>query len=278
MKWVDDGDTIDVRLRTLTGKWRTVRVRIIGVQAMEQTVYDKNPRKRRGECHALPATTALERLIKRSHGRVRLSAQDPASQSRERLWRSVAVRIGGTWHDVGRRLVRDGHALWIPNWVEYAWNQTYATLAQQAALNHLNLWQSDACAKGPSQDAPLRVTVHPDGKGFGYRNANKEWVEIANLSPVTPVPLARWWLRDSLLRYHFPAWAAILPGGRITVYVGVGTATRETLYWGLHRTIFENPTNDARAMGDGAYLFDPQGDLRAWSQYPCYVGCTATPP
>ena len=27
-------------------------------------------------------------------------------------------------------------------------------------------------------------------------------------------------------------------------------------------------------MGDGAYLFDPQGDLRAYMTYPCRVTCT----
>ena len=26
-------------------------------------------------------------------------------------------------------------------------------------------------------------------------------------------------------------------------------------------------------MGDGAYLFDPQGDLRAWMFYPCKINC-----
>src|ERR1041385_7397738 len=60
VKWVDDGDTIDVRMATSTGKRKTVRVRIIGIQAMEQTVYNTDPRRRRGECHALPATARLE--------------------------------------------------------------------------------------------------------------------------------------------------------------------------------------------------------------------------
>jgi len=27
-------------------------------------------------------------------------------------------------------------------------------------------------------------------------------------------------------------------------------------------------------MGDGAYLFDPGGDLRAWTIYPCAVACS----
>src|SRR5919204_2081804 len=77
LKWVDDGDTIDVRMPTSTGKVKTVRVRIIGIQAMEQTTYDSNPRRRRGECHALQATARLEQLIRKGHGRVRLGAQDP---------------------------------------------------------------------------------------------------------------------------------------------------------------------------------------------------------
>src|SRR4051812_9357538 len=48
LKFVDDGDTIDVRLPTSTGRRKTVRVRITGIQAMEQRVYTSNPRKRRG--------------------------------------------------------------------------------------------------------------------------------------------------------------------------------------------------------------------------------------
>ena len=34
--------------------------------------------------------------------------------------------------------------------------------------------------------------------------------------------------------------------------------------WTLAHPMFENPPPDGRALGDGAYLFDPQGDLRAW--------------
>ena len=42
-------------------------------------------------------------------------------------------------------------------------------------------------------------------------------------------------------------------------------------------TIFEN-SDDARNDGDGAYVFDPQGDLRTWSIYPCLVACTRSQP
>jgi hypothetical protein len=38
--------------------------------------------------------------------------------------------------------------------------------------------------------------------------------------------------------------------------------------------VFENATHDDHGMGDGAYLFDPQGDIRASMIYPCRVSCT----
>ena len=47
---------------------------------------------------------------------------------------SVAVRIRGKWQDVGRILIAEGHALWFPNGVEWAWNATYSTLSQRAGL------------------------------------------------------------------------------------------------------------------------------------------------
>ena len=277
LKWADDGDTIDVRMPTSTGKVKTVRVRIIGIQAMEQTLYTSNPRRRKGECHALRATARLEQLIGKGGGRVRLGAQDPASASGRRLRRSVAVKIRGVWRDVGSMLVAEGHALWLPYTFEYAWNATYARFAQEAATRGRNLWDADACGAGPSAGVPLRVTVAPDPRGDDRRNVNGEQVTIQNLSPTEGVPLAGWWLRDSSLqRFRFPWWAGVPPGSSVTVSVGSGTNTPLSLYWGLDHPIFENPIPDGRALGDGAYLFDPQGDLRAWTMYPCYVNCVPT--
>ena len=277
LKWADDGDTIDVRMPTSTGKRKTVRVRITGIQAMEQTVYTSNPRRRRGECHALPATARLEQLIRKGRSRVRLGAQDAASLSGGRLRRSVAVKLGGVWRDVGSMLVAEGHALWLPYTVEYAWNATYARLAQEAAARGRNVWDTNACGEGPSEGVPLRVTVAPDPRGDDRRNINGEQVTIQNLSPTEGVPLTGWWLRDSSLqRFRFPWWAGVPPGGSVTVSVGVGLNTPTSFYWGLDHPIFENPLPDGRGLGDGAYLFDPQGDLRAWAMYPCYVNCAGS--
>jgi micrococcal nuclease len=52
------------------------------------------------------------------------------------------------------------------------------------------------------------------------------------------------------------------------VHPGRGRNTATDLYWGLDIPIFENATGAPTYMGDGGYLFDPQGDLRAWQQYP----------
>jgi hypothetical protein len=89
-----------------------------------------------------------------------------------------------------------------------------------------------------------------------------------------PVDLAKWWVRDSgLRRFTFPAGTVLRPGRTITVHVGSGQDSAETFYWGLPGTIFEN-TASGGDQGDGAYLFDPQGDLRSYLVYPCLVACS----
>jgi endonuclease YncB( thermonuclease family) len=265
--FVDDGDTIDVDVAG-DGTTRPARVRITGIQAMEQTVYSSDPHRRRGECHALAATARLERMIRKGHRRVRLAAQDPASTTGGRLRRSIAVRMHGRWRDVGRVLVAGGDAIWLPNSTEYAWNRAYSVLAERAAAAGIGLWNPAGCGSGPSQSSPLQMTLNWDADGDDNLNVNGEWVRIRNLDPRTDVPLGGWWLRDSALRrYRFPAWARIPAGGTVTFHVGRGTSSGTTFYWGLWAPAFENARGDARGMGDGAYLFDPQGDLRAWSMY-----------
>jgi endonuclease YncB( thermonuclease family) len=271
VKWVDDGDTLTVQV---LDSRKLLRVRLIGVQAMEQTVYISDPRRRRGECHAVEATGRLERLISLSRGFVRLSAQRPESRVGFRWRRSVGVRIGKAWHDVGQILLAEGHALWLPNAAEWAWNVPYSKAAQQAAAARLGLWNTEACAFGPP--GTLRVSVHPNAKGRDSENLNGEWVRIENIDPFTHVSLEGWWVRDSALRrYRFPWWAVIPPGERIRVRVGAGEPSDHTFYWGLDRPAFENPRRigNGLGLGDGAYLFDPHGDLLGWNVYPCYFGC-----
>jgi endonuclease YncB( thermonuclease family) len=267
--FVGDGDTLDIRVKGEGFR----RVRISGIQAMEQTVYAERPRDRRGECHALEATAYIQRLIKRAHGRVRLTAQDPHSTSRGRLRRSVAVHLGGRWRDLGRAQITHGHALWLPNGAEYAWNDQYSLLAQRTAAKGINLWNPNYCGAGPT--ASPRVWVNWDAEGNDRRNVNGEWVRVKNLDTVNPLPLGGWWVRDSdLRRYVIPAGTTVPPGASVTVHVGKGANTATDLFWGLRKPAFDNVTDDDLEIGDGAYLFDPQGDMRAYMLYPCRANCS----
>jgi hypothetical protein len=166
-------------------------------------------------------------------------------------------------------LVKEGHALWLANGTEWAWNRAYSTIAQQAATRDLGLWNPEYCGFGPPANIRLSVNSDPEGA-----DVDGEWVKIKNNDPVNPLPLANWWVRDSgLRRYTLPADATVAPGGTITIWVGEGIDSPPEFFWGLRHGVFDN-VNSERAMGDGAYLFDPDGDLRAASQYPCRYQCT----
>jgi endonuclease YncB( thermonuclease family) len=273
VKLVADGDTLAVDVfgdRTR----KPIRVRLTGINAMEQTVYSRDPRRRRGECHALEATARLARLVKGSRHIVRLSSQarDPMAGHRHR--RAVAVRVAGHWRDAGQILIDEGHVLWLPNRGEWAHNGRYNLGAQRAAAAGLRLWDTDYCGSGPHQSTPLQMFVNWDADGPDKPNG--EWVRIRNLGS-TDLPIGRWWLRDSWVkRFRFPSGSVIPAGGSVTLFVGsrpAGDTNRNThFYWGRGGRMFEDVRR--HGVGDGGYLFDPQGDLRAWMMYPCAYACS----
>ena len=262
--FVADGDTIDVDIAG-DGTKRARRVRLTGLNAMELTRYSHTASKRRGDCHGVEATARLERLLKRARWRVRLAAQDPASTTGGRLRRQVSARLAGRWVDVGRTMLAEGHALWLPNGIEWAWNRRYADLSRQAAATGLRLWNSEGCGRGPA--AQLSMAVQYDPRGNERLDVNGEYAEIHNDSD-HDVALGGWWFRDSALRrYTFPEDATVPAGQTVRLEMGQGGNTADTFHWGLSSPPFENPSYDARATGDGGYLFDPRGNLRAWVIY-----------
>jgi len=272
--WVDDGDTLRVDLDR-DGTRTPIKVRVTGINAMEQTVYSSTPSRRRGECHALTATARLEHYLKRSRMRVRLSAQDPESRSAGRWRRSLAVKLGGTWRDVGRRMVSEGHALWLPNKTEWLWNRDYSVLAERASRAGRGIWDRDACGVGPQEHIPISVWSNTDADGDDNDFVNGEWTKIRNRHPSETLSLGGWWLRDSALRrFTFPSYTRLAPGETLTVYNGEGPDSWSEFFWKLRYPIFENSAYRGKSMGDGAYLFDPLGDLRGWMTYPCRENCT----
>jgi micrococcal nuclease len=264
VRFVADGDTMDVRIR---GEGLR-RIRLTGINAMEQTVYSKYRARRRGACHALAATARLQRLVRAGHRRVRLAAQNPSSVSGGRLRRQVSVRIGGQWVDAGAVLVAEGHALWLPNTVEYAWNRTYSRLSQMAAAHHLRLFDPGSCGTGPSWRVQPRMRLRWDARGNDGANVNGEWARIRNPSS-RRLRLGGWRFRDSAARsLRFPRGTVVPPHRSVIVHVGQGQSGGRRLYWGLRKPAFDNASGGWRAMGDGAYLFDTRGNLRAFVMYP----------
>jgi hypothetical protein len=173
----------------------------------------------------------------------------------------VSVRIHGRWVDVNRALVAEGLALWLPNNVENSWSPTYRRLSEQARAAGKQLWNPAGCGTGPSPGAGLTMELNWDADGNDGANVNGEWARIHNPSPA-PVSLHRWRFRDSALRhYTFPASAVIPSGGSILLRMGKGADGGGEFHWGLSTPPFEN-------NGDGAYLFDPRGNVRASVIYP----------
>ncbi len=277
--FIADGDTIDARIPGAGTK----PIRFIGINAMELQRYSKHPTRRRGDCHGLEATAVVERYIRASRFKIRLAAQHRGSKSGHRLRRSVWVRSGGRWKDLARIEIAAGQALWLDNGDEYAHNLEYARLAAQAIAARRNLYDPAFCGAGPDQDLPLSVTVNWDADGSDGSNLDGEWVDVRNGGD-RPLSLAGWFVRDSFLRYSsaqgvkvpgfpFPPSAVVPAHGGVRVYAGCGSDTARAFHWCQPDSVFENATGAPRHSGDGAYLFDPQRDLRAAFLYPCVVAC-----
>jgi endonuclease YncB( thermonuclease family) len=269
---VNDGDTLDAHVRG-DGLGGLLRVRIIGIQAMEQTSY--RAAQRTGDCHAVDATNRLEQLVRRSKRRIRVASLYPESRSYGRRLRSIAVRYKGRWRDVGRTMITEGHALWLPGRSEDATNVRYSVLSQRAAAARKGLFSPNHCGVGPNEGHQIRLWANWDADGGDGDDVNGEWVKIKNLDTVHPLPLTGWYLRDSgLRRFTFPPGASIPPNSSVKLYAGQGQSFGNEYFWNLTAPVFENTTGDDRGIGDGAYLFDPQGDIRAAMIYPCRVGCS----
>jgi endonuclease YncB( thermonuclease family) len=266
---VADGDTIQVDIGG-DGTHRRYRVRVASYNAPELSVYSRTASKRRnrkGACRGVQAANALERDIKRSHWKVRLAALHARSHSGPRLRRSVQVKVGGKWVDNGPNMLRRGLAVWLPNPDETAWNKTYSEIAQEAAAKKVGLWSTTECGAGPEAGAQLRLRVKWDADGNDHQNINGEWIDVINRSDTTPVDVGGWTIRVSDLRHLvLPSSATIPAGGRIRIHMGQGTPHDEHYYFGANHAFF-GPD------GEGAYLFDPQGDPRAWMIYPCRYQC-----
>lgn len=257
---VDDGDSVVVKVDGDSGSVAPVHIRNAGIQTMET-----------GTCHAAQATAAMTGLVKGK--RVRLSLANPSASSLGRPVRYVDAWNGSAWADTQVPLLKAGHALTVPGagGDTSRW-RTFEVAAQQAAKSRKNLWDNDFCGYGPAQPTPLRAWVNWDGNLDESKYPNQEWVRLLN-SSATTLSLRGWSVRtggqDS---FFFPANAVVPARSTATLYVGRGTATTTKFFWGSTKPKFPNTTGSTR--GGGAYVYDAQGDLRAWTMYPCLYQCS----
>ncbi|GAA2729955.1 hypothetical protein GCM10009867_00330 [Pedococcus aerophilus] len=256
-----DGDTVAVRVDGDPSTLTPPHVRNTGIQTMEI-----------GSCHAAEATASMNRLV--AGKRLRMTTNATSASSLGRPVRHIDVSTSTGWVDTQLAQLKAGHALPVILAGDATRWKSYFTAAQQAAAARTNLWDTDYCRSGPSQSTPLKVWVSWDANGDDSTNVNGEWVRVLNSSG-TALSVAGWQLRtggqDS---YTFPSTAVVPAGGLLTLRVGKGTATSTTFYWGSSTPKFPNASIAANKYGSGAYLFDRDGDVRAWSIYPCFYACT----
>ncbi len=256
-----DGDTEAITVEGDGGGTPPAHVRNAGIQAMET-----------GQCHAAQAAATMTSLT--AGRRLRMSTTSVALASQGRPVRHVDAWNGSTWVDVQQAMLSQGQALPLPGMGDTTRWRAYATAAQQAALRGAGLFDRDLCRPGPSQSTPLRLWVNYDGNGDESTNPNTEYVRVLN-SSTTPLPVGGWWIRTAAQdTFVLPKGSVVPAGGLLTLRVGKGTNSATRLYWGNSGPKFSNVDLTRNIYGGGAYLFDPDGDVRAWSMYPCLTGCS----
>ncbi len=256
-----DGDTVAVRVSGDPSGVTPPHIRNSGIQAMET-----------GQCHAAQATAAMDRLTRGKT--VRLSTTDVATSSQGRPARYLDVQSSTGWVDVQLAQLQQGHALPLAGLGDTTRWKAYTTAAQQAARQGINLFDTDFCRSGPSQSTPLKLWINYDGNGNEAYNPNTEYVRVLNTSAAA-VSVGRWAIRTAAQdTLTLPANAVVPARGVLTLRVGKGTNTATRIYWGSTAPKFSNTDLARNIYGGGAYLFDPDGDLRAWSMYPCLTACT----
>jgi endonuclease YncB( thermonuclease family) len=278
---VDDGDTLKVHvLGAGNGK---ERVRVTGMNAPELTHYSHTPSERRGPCHGTEAAAFVDAALRGTGHMVRLAAQRKSSHSGVRIRRTVWLKKDGVWRDLAQMELRAGLALWLPNTVEWAHNRQYEKLASAAILAKRGIYNPSACAAGPDDDLPISLRVNWDANGNDDHNLLGEYVDVRNGGD-RDLSLTGWFFRDSALRrarngvygYPFPAGATVPAHSTVRLRVGCGDNDPSHFFWCQTETVFEN-VNHRKGSGDGGYLFDGDGDLRAARIYPCMLRCVDPP-
>ncbi len=267
---VTDGDTLRF---ANTANRRTNNyevIRLIGVQAPEVSRKGFHA----GECNGDLAQSVLVDIAEGRRA-VLASAHDTRDTQRDRKLRTVYIQdANGGWIDLAAEMLRRGWGQWFPKKTEPAHNLQYRELSEAAQAQGRNIWDPTNCGTKYSPGVPLQMWIQPDPSGNDWQNVNGEYIRIANMSTDTVADLSGWSLRDGSLNWlRFPDGVSIAPNDALIVRVGQGQHSANTFYWGRKRPVFSNLGVTDDYMGDGAYLIDKQGNVRAYYVYPCLGSC-----
>ncbi len=253
-----DGDTFT---GVLPGSKRRVIVRNAGIQSMEDR-----------ECGAKDAKALLARTLGKKRV-VIVSKHNSARTNKKGIYRLQRNAFTSSGRDVQLAMINSGLVLPYGIGRETLRQEMYAKRAQEVAAARKGLFSGSYCRPGPVQEAQLELQVNYDASGRDWDNLSGKFVRVRNLSPVD-VPIGRWRLRGGAHdSFYFPQGTILPASGEVIVRLGSGAQTATTFFWQGHRMRFFVP-GQSRYQGGGAYLFDTDGDIRAWSMYPCRVYCT----
>ena len=256
-----DGDTVAVRVDGDGTDVTPPHVRNTGIQAMEV-----------GQCHSAEATAAMKVLV--TGQRVQLTTTNPASASMGRPVRHIeVVRPDGSLLDTQLAQLQGGHVLPAvlggdaTRWKLLLHRGPAGCPQRHEPVGHRCLRQRPLAVHAPARLGQLgrQRAGHPRqrvGPGPTTAAARFSGSVAGGCAPAPRTPSCS------------PRRPGSRPRGTLTLWVGQGTNTTTSFYWGSTVTKFANASVATNAYGNGAYLFDPQGDLRAWSIYPCLHECS----
>jgi hypothetical protein len=141
-------------------------------------------------------------------------------------------------------------------------------------------WDSDYCGVGPYPNASIKVMVNYNADGNDALYPERRFARLLNTGSQS-VDIGGWYLRTGKhARFVFPKPTVIAPGASVEVHMqdnaGKLKSGKGIFYWNTEEEgdSFINPDTSKYGVG-AAYLKDPDGDIRAYSLYPCQVNCSA---
>jgi endonuclease YncB( thermonuclease family) len=243
---VRDGDSVTMKV---PGRG-TIGVHLIGINAPL------------GSCTADQAKLKLEGLLQPNDVvKIKGDLNAPVDSYGE-----IHLRVFTTsGKEAVRSLLKKGLGVAMPDSGATSWANTHYRKWEQVGQDRgRNLWKPNKCGTGPTQAADLRLRVRWDADGPDDSTLSGEWVEVINVGSKA-VNLGGWRLSDATdstdHTYSFPS-TTLQPGQKIRIVGGPGSG-----HWGNTSQLFGQ-------VGDGAYLFDPDTDIRAYFEFPCLTDCT----